>query len=87
MSGVTLVRAGRKLYCSGGRGITIFVHMARRRDTLAELLREMPVSVRQLARASDLTHVALLRARDGQMRLSDAAADETARREPPRSGG
>ena len=48
--------------------------MASRRDTLAELLREMPVSIRELARASDLTHVALLRARDGHMRLSDVAA-------------
>ena len=47
--------------------------MASRRDTLAELLREMPVSIRELARASDLTHVALLRARDGHMRLSEAA--------------
>ncbi len=84
--------------------------MASRRDTLAELLHEMPVSIRELARASDLTHVALLRARDGHMRLSDvavqriisalrewsgslsawadrleAAADEAARRDPPRS--
>jgi hypothetical protein len=86
--------------------------MASRRDTLAELLRDMPVSIRELARASDLTHVALLRARDGHMRLSEAAVqriiavlrewsgsltefaerleaatDEAAGRDPPRSGG
>ena len=49
------------------------VQMEARVEVLRELLREMPVSIRELARASDLTHVALLRARDGHMRLSDVA--------------
>ncbi len=49
------------------------VQMEGRVEVIRELLRDMPVSIRALARASDLTHVALLRARDSHMRLSDAA--------------
>ena len=40
-----------------------------------KLLREMPVSIRELARASDLTHVALLRAREDKTHLSPDAVE------------
>lgn len=57
----------------GNRTITILVHMPTLREVLREVIQEVPGSIRELARAAELTHVALIRARDGKMDLSPEA--------------
>jgi uncharacterized protein (DUF2384 family) len=46
------------------------VQMEGRVEVIRELLRDMPVSIRALARASGVSHVALIRAREDKTRLS-----------------
>lgn len=43
---------------------------------IRELLRDMPVSIRALARASGVSHVALIRAREEKTRLSNEAVEQ-----------
>jgi len=50
--------------------LTILVTMERVRAVLRRILRETPSSMRRLADKSGLTHGALVRARDGDIRLS-----------------
>ena len=49
------------------------VQMPTPQNVLQEILTEAPGSMRELARAAGLSHVALIRARDGKMNLSQDA--------------
>ena len=49
---------------------TKMVQMEGRVEVIRELLRDVPVSIRALARASGVSHVALIRAREDKTRLS-----------------
>ena len=50
--------------------------MEGRVQVIRELLRDMPVSIRALARASGVSHVALIRAREDKTRLSPDVVEQ-----------